>query len=73
MSLDSDCKLFVRGFRQFKLLLVIKRALTKSVVVIAVRSVDASVSESEDQLPPDPSAEMDSKQETTEENRSLNR
>ena len=72
MSLDSDCKLFVRDFRQFKLLLVITRALTKSVVVIAVRSVDASVSESEDQLP-DPSAEMDSKQETTEENRSLNR
>ena len=71
MSLDSDCKLFVRGFRQFILLLVITRALTKSVVVIAVRSVDASVIESEDQLP-NPSAEMDSKQETTEENRSLN-
>jgi len=44
MSFDLACKLFVKGLRQLRLWLVINYTLTKSVVVMANKSVDTSVS-----------------------------
>ena len=72
MSLDSACKLLVRGERQLRLLLTITRAVTNSVLVMADSSVEASVRESDDHKV-DPSDEIASKQETTDENNDLNR
>ena len=71
MSFDSACKLHVRGSKQLKLLLVITRALTKSVVVMANKRVLVSVRESGDQ-PSDPTAKTVSKQATIEVYRFLN-
>ena len=72
MSMDSACKLLVSDNRELKLLLVITRLPTKSVVVMANRRVDASVRASGDQ-PTDLSALIDSKHVTIAKCRALNR